>query len=137
MWQENKKGGYMKFLLALVIIFSVSFISCDQEPVTAVPDFTTPAAAFVELLVKGDYANAFAKFDVAMKDAMPVEQIEAAWQSLLANVGGFEKIVAVRQAKEQGYDVVYVTCAFDKSQLNVKVVYNDKKEVSGLWFLPM
>jgi hypothetical protein len=42
----------------------------------------------------------------------------------------------VRQVKEQGYNVVYVTCTFEKSQLDIKVVYNDKQEVSGLWFLP-
>jgi hypothetical protein len=71
-----------------------------------------------------------------MKDAMPVEQVEGAWQSLQSQVGVFVDIVGVRQVKEQGYNVVYVTCTFEKSQLDIKVVYNDKQEVSGLWFLP-
>ena len=88
------------------------------------------------MLVRGDYADAFAQFDTPMKDAMPVDQIKAAWESLLAQAGEFQKVTGVRQAKEQGYDVVYVTCAFEKSELNVKVVYNDEKEISGLWFLP-
>ena len=126
----------MKWIMALIVMFTVSFIACDQEQVAGVPDFTGSAKGFVESLVKGDYAKAFAEFDGTMKDAMPVEQIEAAWQSLLAKVGDFKKITGVRQAKEQGYDVVYVTCEFEKSQLDVKVVYNDKKEVSGLWFTP-
>ena len=95
-----------------------------------------PVKAFVEMLARGDYADAFAQFDAPMKDAMPVDQIRTAWESLLAEVGGFQKIVAVRQAKEQGYDVVYATCAFAKSQLDVKVVFNEQKQVSGLWFLP-
>jgi hypothetical protein len=126
----------MRLVMALIVMFSISFIACDQGQVADVPDFTVPAKGFVEMLAKGDYANAFAKFDTAMKDAMPADGIEAAWQSLLAQAGGFEKIVGVRQTKEQKYDVVYVTCAFERSQLDVKVVYNDNKEISGLWFLP-
>ncbi|MGB7054614.1 MAG: DUF3887 domain-containing protein [bacterium] len=126
----------MKFVPALVVMFIVSFIACDQEQVAAVPDFTASARAFVELLVKGDYANAFATFDATMKGAMPEDAVSAAWESLLAQAGEFNKIIGVRQAKEQGYDVVYVTCGFEKSQLDVKVVFNEKKEVSGLWFLP-
>jgi len=126
----------MKYAVNLIVTFCVLFIACDQEQVAGAPDFTTPGKGFVEMLAKGNYAGAFAKFDATMKDAMPVEQIEAAWTSLLANTGEFDKIAGVRQAQEQGYDVVYVTCEFEKSQLDVKVVYNNKKEVAGLWFLP-
>jgi len=126
----------MKFLACLIVMFCVLFIACDQGQVAGAPDFTTPGKGFVEMLAKGDYAGAFAKFDATMKDAMPVDQIRAAWESLLAQAGEFQKVIGVRQAKEQGYDVVYVTCDFEKSQLDVKVVYNNKKEVAGLWFLP-
>jgi hypothetical protein len=122
--------------MALILMMCVSFIACDQGQVPGASDFTKPGKAFVEMLVRGEYADAFAQFDTPMKDAMPVDQIKAAWESLLAQVGEFQKVTGVRQAKEQGYDVVYVTCAFEKSELNVKVVYNDEKEISGLWFLP-
>jgi hypothetical protein len=126
----------MRYAVRLIVIFCFLFIACDQEQVAGGPDFTTMGKGFVEMLAKADYAGAFAKFDATMKGAMPVEQIEGAWRSLLAETGDFNKIAGVRQAKEQGYDVVYVTCEFEKSQLDVKVVYNNKKEVAGLWFLP-
>jgi hypothetical protein len=126
----------MRLAMALILMMCVSFIACDQGQVPGASDFTKPGKAFVEMLVRGEYADAFAQFDTPMKDAMPVDQIKAAWESLLAQVGEFQKVTGVRQAKEQGYDVVYVTCAFEKSELNVKVVYNDEKEISGLWFLP-
>lgn len=126
----------MRFVIALIVMWSVLFIACDQGQVTGVPDFTGQAKGFVEMLAKGDYASAFAEFDATMKGAMPEDAVSAAWESLLAQVGDFKGIIGVRQAKEQGYDVVYVTCGFEKSQLDVKVVFNDKKEVSGLWFQP-
>ena len=126
----------MKFAVSMIVLFCCPFIACDQGQAPGAPDLTTPAKDFVGMMARGDYAGAFAQFDATMKGAMPVEQIEAAWESLLAKTGGFNKIAGVRQAKEQGFDVVYVTCGFENSQLDVKVVYNDKKEVSGLWFLP-
>ena len=135
-FSEKQKGGKMRFVMALIVMFSISFIACDQGQVAGIPDFTGPAKGFVEMLAKGDYANVFATFDAAMKDAMPEDAVSAAWESLLAQVGDFKRISGVRQVKEQGYDVVYVTCGFEKSQLDVKVVFNDKKEVSGLWFEP-
>lgn len=126
----------MRFILSLMLMLAVVFVACEQAEVPRATDLTVPAREFVGMLSAGDYANVYAKFDAAMKDAMPVDQVEKAWQSLLSQVGKFVNIVGVRQVKEQGYDVVYVTCAFEKSQLDVKVVYNDKMEVSGLWFLP-
>jgi hypothetical protein len=45
-------------------------------------------------------------------------------------------MAGVSQKKEQGYDVVLVTCAFEKAELDVKVVYNNEQQVSGLWFVP-
>jgi hypothetical protein len=126
----------MRLAMALILMMCVPFIACDQGQVPGASDFTRPGKAFVEMLARGEYADAFAQFDTPMKDAMPVDQIKASWESLLAQVGEFQKVTGLRQAKEQGYDVVYVTCAFEKSELNVKVVYSDEKEISGLWFLP-
>ncbi len=117
-------------------MFAVVFVGCEQQQSVTAPDFTASGRQFVEMLARGEYASVFATFDAAMKDAMPVPQIELTWQSLLAKVGPFTEIVGVRQTKEQGYDVVYVTCSFERDQVDVKVVYNIKKEVSGLWFAP-
>ena len=133
---DRKKGGSVKYAVGLIVLFCLMLLACDQGQVAGAPDLTAPAKDFVEMLARGDYDGTFEQFDATMRGAMPVEQIEAAWGSLLAKTGGFNKIAGVRQAKEQGFDVVYVTCGFEKAQLDVKVVYNDKKEVSGLWFLP-
>ena len=133
---QTDKGGKMRFSLCLVLVLGLGFIGCEQGEVPRATDLTVPARGFVGMLAEGDYAQVYAKFDAAMKDAMPVDQVESAWQSLQSQVGEFDSIAGVRQVKEQGYDVVYVTCAFEKSQLDIKVVYSDKQEVSGLWFLP-
>jgi hypothetical protein len=126
----------MRCFVTLMLMLGTLFVACDQEQTISAPELTGPAKDFVGMLAKGDYAGAVVKFDETMKGAMPVETLEQAWQSLLGKTGPFEKIVCVSQKKEQGYDVVLVTCEFENTQLDVKVVYNDKKEISGLWFQP-
>ena len=38
--------------------------------------------------------------------------------------------------KHAQFDIVIVTCEFEKRMIDIKVVFNRKKEVTGLWFLP-
>jgi len=129
----------MKHVVFLVvglclIIFSTS---CEQkEEVPKAADLTPMAKDFVDMLVKGDYTAAVTKFDVKMKAAMSEEKLQQAWTSLIGQVGSFKKQIGVRQTTEQGYDVVLVTCEFEQAQLDVKVVFNDYKQISGLWFVP-
>jgi len=42
----------------------------------------------------------------------------------------------VRTEKVQGYDVVLVTCQFEKLTLDTKVVLNSERKVAGLFFVP-
>ncbi len=127
---------HLVFLLVLAFIMG-SLVSCgEKEEGPKAADLTLKAKGFVELLTKEDYSSAVERFDSKMKDGMPQEKLQQAWNSLLAQVGPFKKQLGVRQAREQGYDVVFVTCEFEKATLDVKVVYNNYKQVSGLWFVP-
>ena len=42
----------------------------------------------------------------------------------------------MRTGKIQGYDLVYVLSKFEKAELECKVVFDGKKQVSGLFFVP-
>ncbi|OGF64556.1 MAG: hypothetical protein A2Y62_06920 [Candidatus Fischerbacteria bacterium RBG_13_37_8] len=96
---------------------------------------TDQGVKFVHLLSVGDYKTAVAKFDETMKQAMPEDKIRQVWKTVIATYGPFKKQTEVRVEKLQEYDVVFVTCEFERSVLDIKVVYNGRKEVSGLWFV--
>ena len=126
---------YIMLLLALVL--TISFISCgEKKDGPKVGDLTPLATGFVELLVKEDFANAVKNFDNTMKGVMSEVKLQEAWQGLLAQSGSFKKQTGVRQTQEQGFNIVLVTCEFEKSTLNIKVVFNNTNEISGLWFVP-
>lgn len=126
------------FIFLLLAVFLIgSLISCgEKEAVPKAGDFTSQAKGFVELFTKEDYSNAVKNFDNTMKGVMTPEKLKEAWQGLLVQAGSFKRQVGVRQTKEQGFDIVYVTCEFEKSRLDIKVVFNSAKEISGLWFVP-
>ena len=94
------------------------------------------AKDFVNLLVKRDFAKAVENFDETMKKALPAEKLQETWDSLIAQTGAFKQQTGTRKEKYLQYDIVFVTCKFEKGPLDVKVVYNDKKQVSGLFFVP-
>ena len=94
------------------------------------------ARQFVESLAKEDFANATKGFDAAMQGAMPEAKLQQTWKSLLGQVGAFKKQVNTRTEKFRQYNVVFVACEFEKTPLDVKVVFNTKKEIAGLFFVP-
>lgn len=93
------------------------------------------AQEFIELVVKEDFAAAEQRLDATMKDAMPAAKLEEGWKSLLAEVGPFKRQGDARAENSGKHDSVFVTCEFEKATLNVKIVFNDEKQISGLWFV--
>ncbi|UCF42875.1 MAG: DUF3887 domain-containing protein, partial [Planctomycetota bacterium] len=98
---------------------------------------TVLAGEFVELLVKGNFSAATKNFDATMRQAMPPERLADVWKGLVGQSGVFKEQIGTRTEKTPGFDIVYVTCEFEKGPLDIKVVYDSKRQVSGLWFVPV
>lgn len=122
----------------LLLVFLVGSLVCfaQQEEVSKSEELTALAKGFVELLAKEDFPGAVEDFDTTMKKAMPPEKLGEVWKSLIAQVGPFQREISIRAEKAGEYDVVFVTCAFERSTIDVKVVFNGAKQISGLWFVP-
>jgi len=124
-------GGAVALGLCLVLV------SCSQRKQAGqTGSVAEPAKQFVALLAKGDFSKAVTGFDGTMRRAMPAADLAKAWASLTAKLGAFQKQTAVRTAQEQGYDVAYVRCQFEKGDMDVKVVFSAAPQISGLWFVP-
>jgi dienelactone hydrolase len=93
------------------------------------------AEALVAALAKGDFAAAGKDFDDAMKKALPEDKRKATWAALRKQVGPFKKQTGVRAEQGKKYLIVYVTCRFEKADLDVKVVFDGAK-ITGLFFVP-
>jgi hypothetical protein len=99
-------------------------------------DLESIARNYVTLLVNKQFEDAAKEFDSTMKTALPVSKLKDAWNSAAAPMGQFKEQGAARQEKVMGYDVVFVTCLFEKGKFDVKLVYNKSRQISGLFFVP-
>jgi len=92
---------------------------------------------FVELLANGDFGSAVKMFSAEMKEGMPAWELGEAWKTIISRNGPFKRVIKTRLTREGGFDCVHVTCEFEDAKLDVEVVFNEKREVGGLWFKPV
>jgi hypothetical protein len=117
--------------LLLLALLSTSLI-----PYGGGDEFTPIAKRFVELLSEGEFSKATENFDGVMKKVLPPKKLKEVWESLVAQAGPFKGQIGARTEKTGKYEIVFVTCRFEKLTLDAKVVFNREKQISGLWFVP-
>ncbi len=100
-------------------------------------DRTATARAFVEAQAKGNFAAAMKEFDEAMKKASPADKMEATWKLIQKQVGPFQKQLGTRQEQQGKYDIVAVTCQFEKMTLDVRVVFTRDGQITGYHIRPV
>lgn len=95
-----------------------------------------PTNELVELLANQQFSAVTEDFNETMKNALPPEKLEEAWKATIDQMGPFKRQIGLRTEKQADYDVVSVTCEFEKGALDVKISYNDEKQIAGLFFVP-
>ncbi len=120
------------FLMALLIIFPAMSSALQDEN----NDLIEFAEGLLELLVEEDFDSFAAHFDEQMNAALPVEQLAQTWQGLLIQVGKFNGKIEEQSLTQQGYDIVIFLCEFENANINVQLVFNEEKDISGLFFRP-
>jgi len=125
-----------KLILSLTSLLTVVPVQAQSTSRPVSDDVIGAGRQFVELLAKDDFARAAAWFDATMKKALPEAKLREAWQSVQTQAGPFQKQLGAKAMKVAGYDVVLVTCQFERSTLNTRVVFDRKGQVAGLFFVP-
>jgi uncharacterized protein len=85
---------------------------------------------------KNEFSKIAESFDQTMKTALPVEKLKLVWDDLNIKCGKFQKISTITEDKIQNYDVTYILCHFEKVNLKMKTVFNEKNQIAGLFFIP-
>ena len=107
-----------------------------QESGTETVPIETLAKNLVSALAGGDFNKATENFDETMSKALPAAKLREVWNSLIIQTGPFIGQTGIRREKILQYDVIFVTCKFEKGVLDTKVVFNSDKKVAGLFFVP-
>jgi len=123
-------------MTAVFIILILIPLSINSQQKTPLPmnDLISMAKSFVEALEKGDYEAAVKNFDETMTKAAPPEKMKQVWETLISQAGELKQQKRIRTESLPKYDVVYITCEFEKISLDIKVVFNKKKQIAGQFF---
>jgi dienelactone hydrolase len=130
------KKAFM-FFLSLGFVVSGAFVLLARSPAQAEDALTVKARALLAAMEKGDFNQAVSDFDETMLRLSGPEKLEPMWKSQLpAQLGAFKKQGAARRDRLQGYEIVLITCEFEKATLDARVVFDKAGKIAGLGFVP-
>ncbi|MBN1271623.1 MAG: alpha/beta fold hydrolase [Candidatus Aminicenantes bacterium] len=120
-------------ILILLLLTSLSLIG-QKKSSLPVNDLISMAKSFVKALEKEDYEAAVKNFDETMQKAAPPEKMKQVWETVLRQVGKLKRQTGIRTESIPKYNIVYITCEFEKAALDIKVVFNKNKQIAGQFF---
>ena len=124
-------------LWLLVVVLGCGWAAAAETRETPQGKDIAPAAGrFVDQMANGEFSAAVKDFDATMKGLVSPEKLKQIWEPLVAQVGPLKARLSTRTERVGQYDCVFVTCQFEKTKLDVKVVFNRSQQISGLFFVP-
>ncbi|MDI6863441.1 MAG: DUF3887 domain-containing protein, partial [Pseudothermotoga sp.] len=115
--------------LVLLMVGPVLFFASNYEQA---------GVRFIQLLATNDFEKAQQMASQILLDALKQSNLtlESFWKTLNLQVGNFKQILRVKSTTEQGYNVIFVGCEFEKMKLDAKIVFDQQEKIAGLQFLP-
>jgi dienelactone hydrolase len=89
----------------------------------------------VSALARGDFAGASRSFDATMRAALPPSKLAEAWNSVQAQVGAFVALGPFRLEPKGHHWVVVARGHFERGDVFIRVAYDVRNQVAGLFFL--
>lgn len=139
-----------KYILLMLLIVSLTvFISCNKkdsendskenisESVDELNiDIEKTAIEFVQDLVNDKYDDAYNNYDftVTMKNAINPDALKKIMDEFKKAYGEFVKIIDTNESKKGAFDIIAVTCEFEKSNMNLNVVFDSDKKIAGFHY---
>lgn len=93
--------------------------------------------SFLNKMLRGSYDSCRSYFDASVLDKINPQMIQSMWEKIPNYVGEFKSYENVRSEKQDTLEIVLMTCAFEKTKLDLKLVYNTPKKIVGIFFQPV
>jgi uncharacterized protein len=131
--------AFMKTTLFLILALIAGPFGASAPSGPAAPgedELILKARAFVAALEANDFQAAAKDFDATMLRLSGPDQLAAFWKSVPAQMSPFRRQTAARRDTLGSYDVVLVTCEFEKQTLDARIVFDKDKKIAGFQFIP-
>lgn len=125
-------------ILALLLVFCLLLpMGCGKS--TEAPRDMEPyydrAETVLTAFCEEDYGAITALFDATMQQTLGTERLAEAYEGIKKTKGAFVKEVARASEVQEDYVVVVLTCLHENGYLDLRVVFDGEKRISGLQLL--
>lgn len=121
------------FFYLFILIFSFACNSNTESTAPSQEEATGIVTVVINHLVAGEYSEVTRHFCPIMKKELPEEKLESGWVNTLNNMGGYVGEVRRSFNQLEDYMAVNVLSEFEEGLLVIRVVFDSKKRVAGLW----
>jgi dienelactone hydrolase len=94
------------------------------------------ARQFMEALRAGDFQAAAKDFDPTMLKVSGPDKLAAFWKTFQPQVGTLKAMPEFRSERTGPYDIILLTCEFEKTKLLARVVFDANRKIAGFGFVP-
>lgn len=115
-----------------ILLVAITLIAASDDTAAKRLEMARTLAAQV---AAGEFEKAVEPFDETMKRALPAEKLKEVWDSLIKQHGQLKQAAKTRTERIGRYEVVYVTCEFQRGTLDTKVVFTSGNRITGLFFV--
>jgi dienelactone hydrolase len=77
-----------------------------------------------------------ARFDPTMAAVLSPAKLAATWDSVLEQAGPLRAVAGARHERAGTFNVVFVTCQFERLTLDVKLAFDARRHIAGMFFVP-
>ena len=120
-------------MIAALVLLSLPMTVLDQPKIE---NLVKSAKDFVSDLAKQDYEKASRDFDKTMQEKAPPEKLKSIWNEITSKLGAVKKQSGTRTEKLGTYQIVFVTCEFEKATLDIRVNYDKDGKLAGFSIVP-
>ncbi|HTB07774.1 MAG TPA: DUF3887 domain-containing protein [Bacteroidia bacterium] len=116
--------------------FTIVFILLPFSQLFAQEIHKQTSLDFLTLMNNAQYQQAFAMFDTVVKSNVTEYYFETSWQTAMKQLGTMKDYKFNREETSMPYQITYITCNFDLSPLDLKLVFNNNNKIVGFYFVP-
>lgn len=126
-WKQSQMAAVSLLLLTPAVF-------AQSKP--AQSDARETAMKFAISLSVGKYAEAAGLLDDQVAAVLPVEKLQAVWETTVADTGGFKSLGEPSATEASGYRIVVIPATFEATTLDLQITINSEGRVAGFYIRP-
>ena len=140
MAQMTQAGSTITAMRQVLFAMTLAVLAARPPAATSQPTDASAviprAEEVVDRLLSGKVEPLFQMFNEKMKAAIDADGLRRMMPSLIAQVGPFKSRLGARTESQDVLRVVYVSCAFERANVDVRVAFDSFDRVVGIGFRP-